>query len=146
MLKSFNVIHIEPHSETVKTLIFHKRSSGHSQHSIEGVLSLPMARSKSKGARQNHDSPLQRRYTEYKYFEWRPGAREGLISPIFVTLLSSNRMKTSQIRRLYRCTSRRCCCIWYDVRPFDYTAFGVNRKVGIPLIGVTTSVGWLSLL
>ena len=31
------------------------------------------------------------------------------------------------------------------VCPFDYTAFAVNGKVGIPLTGLTTPVGWLSL-
>ena len=30
------------------------------------------------------------------------------------------------------------CC------PFDYTAFAVSLKVGIPLTGVTTLVGWLA--
>ena len=30
--------------------------------------------------------------------------------------------------------------------PFDYTAFAVNWKVGIPLTGLTRPVGWLSLL
>ena len=29
--------------------------------------------------------------------------------------------------------------------PFDYTAFVVSGKVGIPLTGLTTPVGWLSL-
>ena len=33
-----------------------------------------------------------------------------------------------------------------DVCPFDYTAFAVSGKVGIPLTGLTTKVGWLSLL
>ena len=28
--------------------------------------------------------------------------------------------------------------------PFDYTAFAISGKVGIPLIGLTTPVGWLS--
>ena len=29
--------------------------------------------------------------------------------------------------------------------PFDYTAVAVSGKVGIPLTGFTTPVGWLSL-
>ena len=30
--------------------------------------------------------------------------------------------------------------------PFDYRAFVISWKVGIPLIGLTKPVGWLSLL
>ena len=30
--------------------------------------------------------------------------------------------------------------------PFDYTAFAVIGKVGIPYSGLTTPVGWLSLV
>ena len=30
--------------------------------------------------------------------------------------------------------------------PFDYTAFVVSENVGIPLTGLTTPIGWLSLL
>ena len=31
--------------------------------------------------------------------------------------------------------------IFFNVCPFDYTAFAVSGKVGIPLIGLTTPVG-----
>ena len=33
-----------------------------------------------------------------------------------------------------------------NVCPFDYRAFAINGKVGYPLTGLTTSVGWLLLL
>ena len=33
--------------------------------------------------------------------------------------------------------------LYLNVCPFDYTAFVVNGKVGIPLTGLTTSIEWM---
>ena len=41
---------------------------------------------------------------------------------------------------------RRIIYKFLNVCPFDYTAFAVSRKFGIPLTGLTTQVGRLSLL
>ena len=40
---------------------------------------------------------------------------------------------------------RRIIYKFLNVCPFDYTAFAVSGKVGIPETGLTTPVGWLSL-
>ena len=40
---------------------------------------------------------------------------------------------------------RRIIYKFFNMCPFDYTAFAVGGKVGIPLTGLTTPVGWLSL-
>ena len=40
---------------------------------------------------------------------------------------------------------RRIIYKFLNVCPFDYTAFGVSGKVGIPYTSLTTPVGWLSL-
>ena len=40
---------------------------------------------------------------------------------------------------------RRIIYKFLNVCPFDYTAFAISGNVGIPLTGLTTPVGWLSL-